>query len=205
METRLRAIWPLCVVVLWTAPVPAQRASARVPKVSTDVQCPADLGRGVKSKRAFCDIVIGTDPARGIVMRLPPHAGPTTLRFDLHNRFTIAGRTLPFSRQAALVAVLNGANGASIERAAVLGELRADLDLFDRLVGTGPGGTKTIAPGRAQAVKVTLPASVSIASIVGVRLEVTDKDGRVEYATPGRPVAIGSNFRIEYTPAAVGK
>ena len=28
---------------------------------------------------------------------------------------------------------------------------------------------------------------------------------RVDYATPGRPVAIGSNFRIEYTPAAVGK
>lgn len=204
METPLRAILPLVAVSL--LPLPAQRA----PKVSTDVQCPADLGRGVKSKRAFCDVVIGTDPAKGIVMRVPPHAGPTTLRFDLHNRFTVArftvaGQALPFARQAALVAVLNGASGVTIERAAVLGELRAELDLFDRLVGTGPGGTKTIAPGRAQSVKVTLPASVSIMSLVGVRLEVTDRDGRADYVTPGRPVAIGSNFRIEYTAAAVGK
>lgn len=184
-------------------PVAAPKASAT--KVSLDVTCPADLGKGVKSKRAFCDVTVGTDPATGIVMRVPPHTGPSTLRFDLHNRFTVSGATLPFARATALVAVLNGSNGAMIERAAVLSELRAELDLFDRIAGTGPGGSKTVAPGRAEGVKITLPAGVTSISIVGVRLELTDKSGRAEYATPGRPVAIASNFRIDYTPATVSK
>ncbi len=174
-------------------------------KVSTEYQCAADLGKGVKTKRSFCDVTIGTDPAAGIVMRIPPHTGPTTLRFDLHNRFNISGTMLPFARAAALVAVLNASNGTPIERAGVAGELRKELDLFDRIVGTGPGGVKTVAAGRAQATAITLPAGVTSVSIVGVRLELTTKDGSESFATQGRPVAIGSNFRIEYTPATVGK
>lgn len=193
----LRALGVVCLLSL----VPAPPAT----KVSTDVLCPADLGRGVKSKRAFCDVTIGTDPAKGIVMRVPPHRGPSTLRFDLHNRFAVAGSARPFARASALVAVLNGNSGAVIERAAVLGELRAELDLFDRITGTGPGGSKTVAPGRAESVTITLPAPVTSISIVGVRLELTTTGGRAEFATPGRPVAIASNLRIEYTPAIVGK
>ena len=67
------------------------------------------------------------------------------------------------------------------------------------------GESKNVAPGRPQSVKIALPAAVTSISIVGVRLETKTKDGRVEFTTPGRPVAIGSNFRIEYTPAAVKK
>jgi hypothetical protein len=183
----------------------ARRSRVAAPKIATDVQCPADLGKGVKTKRTFCDVTISADPAAGIVMRLPPHAGTTVLRFDLHNRFNVSGATLPFARAAALVAALNGSNGALIERAGVSGELRKELDLFDRIVGTGPGGTKTVAPGRAEPVMITMPAAVTSVSVVGVRLELTTREGRVDFTTPGRPVAIASNFRIEYTPAPVGK
>ena len=207
----LSAVWMLtlvCLVPAAGAPSLAaapQRRRAPVVRNSVDVTCPADLGKGVKSRRTFCDITIGTDPAAGIVMRVPPHAGPSTLRFDLHNRFAVSGTSLPFTRASALVAVLNGNSGALIGRAGVLGELRTELDLFDRIVGTGPGGRKTVAPGRAQPVKIALPAAVTSISIVGMRVELTNRDGRTEFSTPGRPVAIGSNFRIAYTPATVAK
>lgn len=198
----------LAATALVAAPAPqARKGKAPVAKTSTsvDVTCPTQLGKGVKSKREFCDIAISADPAAGIVLRVPPHAGASTLLFDLHNRFAVSGATLPFANASALVAVLNGNNGKVIERAAVSGELRKELDLFDRIAGGGPGENKTVAAGRAQPVKVTVPAAVTSVSIVGVRLELTTKDGRTEFTTPGRPVAIGSNFRIEYTPAVVRK
>lgn len=182
-----------------------RRATAPANKFVTESVCPSDLGRGVKSKRAFCDIAAGTEALKGASMRIPPHSGPSTLRFDLHNRFAVAGKTLPFARASALVAVLNANSGAVIDRAAVVSELRAELDLFDRILGTGPGGTKTIAPGRAQAATITIPASVSAISIVGVRVELTTRDGSEVFSSPGRPVAIVSNLRLEYTPATVGK
>ena len=180
-------------------------AAAPANKFVTEFQCPSDLGKGVKSKRAFCDITASTDPAKGASLRIPPHAGPSTLRFDLHNRFAVAGKTLPFARASALVAVLNANSGAVIDRAAVVSELHAELDLFDRIIGTGPGGTKTIAPGRPQPATVTIPASVSAISIAGIRVELTTKAGSEVFSSPGRPVAIISNLRLEYRPATVGK
>ena len=178
----------LAAAVLAAAPAPqARKGRAPAGKTSTsvDVTCPTELGKGVKSKREFCDIAIGTDPATGIVMRVPPHTGTSTLLFDLHNRFAVSGATLPFANASALVAVLNGNNGKIIERAAVAGELRKELDLFDRIAGGGPGENKTVAAGRAQSVKVTVPAAVTSVCIVGVRLELTTKDGRSEFTTPG--------------------
>ena len=208
----VRAICLLCFVAwvpsaadgMMAAQKAKPKTQASAVKTSLDVACPADLGTGVKSKRPLCDVIVATDPAAGIVMRIPPHTGKTTLRFDLHNRFAVAA-PLPFARASALVAVLNGNSGALIERAAVLGELRKELDLFDRIAGAGPGATKAVAPGRAQPVTISVPATVTSISIVGVRVEVTTIDGRTESTTMGRPVAIASNFRIEYTPAAVVK
>lgn len=180
-------------------------SAAPVKKFVTESQCASDLGRGVKSKREFCDISATTDPSKGDSMRIPPHKGASTLRFDLHNRFAVAGKTLPFARAAALVAVVNANSGAVIDRAAVVNELHTELDLFDRIIGTGPGGTKTIAPGRPQAATITIPANVSAISIVGVRVDLTTKAGSEVFSSPGRPVAIVSNLRLEYTPATVGK
>lgn len=197
-----RLVLALCLASVCVA---GTLAVAPANKFVTESQCPSDLGKGVKSRRAFCDIAASTDPAKGVTMRIPPHTGASKLRFDLHNRFAVAGKTLPFARATALVAVLNANSGAVIDRGAVMSELRSELDLFDRIVGTGPGGTKTIAPGRAQAVTITIPAAVSAISIVGVRVDLTTKAGSEVFSSPGRPVAIVSNLRLEYTPAAVGK
>lgn len=188
----------------------AGAAEEPAPNVVTESQCPSSLGRGVKSKRLFCDIIATTDPAKGNSMRIPPHTGGTTLRFDLHNRFTVAGKELPFARALAVVAVINGnavagSPSAVIERAAVEGELHRELDLFDRIVGTGPGGTKGIAPGRAQPVTIKVPAAMTSISIVGINVSLTTKDGAEVFSSPGRPIAIVSNLRLEYTPAKAGK
>jgi hypothetical protein len=70
---------------------PAKRpAVAGVPtvKASPDIICPTILGEGVISKRTYCDVMTGRDPAGGILIPLPPHRGPVTLTFDLHNRHT---------------------------------------------------------------------------------------------------------------------
>jgi hypothetical protein len=49
-------------------------------------------------------------------------------------------------------------------------------------------------------VSVTVPADVDQVSLLGEVLDGTTSAGR-EIATPGRPVAIVSNVRIEYRPA----
>lgn len=203
MTTQL--VLALCLVSVGVVDQAGRRATPPANKFVTESQCPSDLGRGLKSKRAFCDIAASADPAKGASMQIPPHTGASKLRFDLHNRFAVAGKTLPFARASALIGILNANGGVVIDRAAVVSELRAELDLFDRIVGTGPGGTKTIAPGRPEAVTIAIPASVSAISIVGIRVELTTKAGSEVFSSLGRPVAIVSNLRLEYTPATVGK
>lgn len=174
-----------------------------VPDVTTAFSCAADLGVGIKSKRKFCDIVISTAPKDGVTMAIPPHAGPTTLRFDLHNRYTLgAVNATPaqmFAKHTAAVAVLDQ-NGAVVGRAAVSRELRTEVDLFDRIAGgVGPGGAIAVAPGRPEPVVLELPEEVTHVSIVGLSLDASSLAEQGTFTTPGRPVAAGSNFRIEYT------
>jgi hypothetical protein len=171
-------------------------------RVSTAVECAADLGMGAKSGRRFCDVVIAPTGGGSIRMVIPPHDGDATLRFDLHNRFVATDGHSPletFARHAALVAIRGGA-GEAIGRAAVTREFRTVQDLFDRISGDGPGGLKAVAPGPVEAVAMVVPAGVSSVGIIGVSLEVFTRSGRAAYDAPGRPVAIASNFRIEYTP-----
>lgn len=177
--------------------------AAPMPDVTTAFSCAADLGVGIKSRRKFCDIVISTAVKDGVTMTIPAHRGTTTLRFDLHNRYTPAGPgALPaqmYARHTAVVAVLDQA-GASVGKAAVSRELRTDVDLFDRIVGgAGPGGTTAVAPGRPEPVVLELPEAVSRIAVVGVSLEALSLAEQGTFVTPGRPVAVGSNFRIEYT------
>jgi len=173
-------------------------------KVSQDVKCGAELGRGVKSNRPFCDVVIPDKPLGGIAMVVPRHRGASTLHFDLHNRFTVTPESVQpaqaYARNVATVAVLNP-KGEVIGRGAAVSEFRSPADLFDRIVGGAlPGGVKAIAPGVATPVDITVPAGVNAITIVGLRLEVTTRLGTQTYETPGRPVAIVSNMRIDYTP-----
>jgi hypothetical protein len=57
-----------------------------------------------------------------------------------------------------------------------------------------------IAPGQPQAMKVTIPSGVGAIGIVGARLEEWKAAGRSAFDSPGLPIAIVSNVRVEYTP-----
>jgi len=182
----------------------AHQETSAAPKAGPAVACAADLGQGLKTKRQFCDIVIGKDRADSISITLPPHRGAASLTFDLHNRFGIpeAG-TSPdraYARHVAVVAVV-APGGSVVARLVVEGEFRNTGSLFDRIGGgSGPGGAKAIGPGPVEPIKVAIPAALSTIGIVGVKLTVTTRLGAQTFDAPGRPVAIASNFKVEFTP-----
>jgi len=173
------------------------------PDITSAFSCAADLGIGIKSRRKFCDLIISTQVKDGAAMTIPPHTGEATLMFDLHNRYAPpaagAGAAQVYAKHTAVVAVLDQ-NGRELSKAAVSRELRADVDIFDRVAGgIGPGGAIAVVPGRAESIVLTLPASVSAIAVVGVSLEVMSLSEQGKFTATGRPVAIGSNFRVEYT------
>jgi hypothetical protein len=97
------------------------------------------------------------------------------------------------------VAVIKS-TGELIERTAVSREYRTMTDLFDRIAGPARSGPpRNIAPGQPQPVRVTIPAGITGIGIVGTRLEEWRAAGRGTYDN-SRPIAIVSNWRIEYTP-----
>jgi hypothetical protein len=184
----------------------AQDQTARVGRgrVTTEARCAADLGMGEKSGRRFCDVFVARTPVESVALMIPAHDGPATLRFDLHNRFVVTDTTRPpaeaFERHAALVAVVSG-SGEEIVRAAVTREYRTIEDLFDRITGGGrERSLKAVAPGGPEPVVAAIPDGVTSVGIVGVSVERVSIAGRETYDSPGRPVALASNFRIEYTP-----
>ena len=183
-----------------------QKTPAKPPakRASTAFTCAADLGTGVESRRRFCDVIVASVAADSVSVAIPPHTGAATLSFDLHNRFTVpagqVGAGQAFTRHVALAAVIKQ-TGDVIDRAAVTRDYRTPADLFDRIVGGGRGTPpKAIAPGAPQPVRVTIPAGISVIGIVGTRLEEWRGSGRAAFDSPGRPIAIVSNVRVEYTP-----
>ena len=186
--------------------LPAQRAAAKAkakaPRTSTTAQCAAELGTGAASARRFCDVILGSTPVDSIAITIPAHRGAAKLLFDLHNRIAVPpGGGQPaqvFARTTAIIAVI-GPKG-EISRGVVESEYRKPSDLFDRIAG-GPGGAvRTVAPGPPTPLDITIPAGVTAIGIVGIRLEVLNRLGEQTYDTPGRPIAIASNIRVEYTP-----
>ena len=200
--------WAVLACALSASPMlfaqPAQRAAtkARPPKVSTTATCAAELGAGASSGRRFCDVIVATKPAESIAITIPPRRGTARLLFDLHNRVAVPPDTRQsaqtFTRNSAIVSVL-GPKG-EIGRGAAVSEFRTVADLFDRISGGPAGGVKAVGPGSATPVDVTIPAGITTIGIVGVRLEVVTRLGKQMYDTPGRPIAIVSNLRVEYTP-----
>jgi hypothetical protein len=180
------------------------------PKVEPAMlQCPAVLGEGTTTKRTFCDVLIGNDPAAGIIVTIPPHTGDVRLLFDLHNRHTfsaeLAKTRAGFRRYTAGIGVM-AMDVTLLARAAVDSEFRSAADLFDRVVGTGPGGLKAVAPTGVEPVAVTLTADDLgkdlRVSILGERLAEVRPDGITDlYTAAGRPIAVVSNVRVEYRPA----
>jgi hypothetical protein len=173
-------------------------------KAGPAVACAGDLGQGLRTKRQFCDVIVGKDRTDSISITLPPHKGAASLTFDLHNRFGIPEAGTPperaFARHLAVVAVI-APGGSVVTRLVVEGEFRSAASLFDRIGGgSGPGGAKAIGPGPAEPIRVAIPAALSAVGIVGVKLTVTTSRGTDVFDSPGRPVAIASNFKVEFTP-----
>jgi hypothetical protein len=170
------------------------------------LRCPSELGAGTRTKRSFCDVLTGTDPAEGVIIDLPPHRGDVTLRFDLHNRHTYSEEEIKanrgFAAYVATIGVLTPDN-TLLTRAVVASEFRRQQDLLDRVSGgAGPGGVKAVAPLGVEAIEIVVPADVSQVSLLGEKLLVTRSDGvPATYAAPGRPIAIISEAVVEYTPA----
>jgi hypothetical protein len=188
------------VLALLAAPVFSQTMRTEAPELA----CPTPLGTGVATGRTFCDVMTGTDPAMGILIKLPRHRGPVTLTFDLHNRHTYseeqvkAGRA--FARYTATIGVLTMDN-TLISRAIVQNEFRTAADLVDRVDGgAGPSGVKAVAPTGIEPIRIVIPERENAVSILGEKLTVERIDGAATYTQPGRPIANISNVTIEYRP-----
>lgn len=186
-------------------PAPATVIPASVPRITVapDVTCPTPLGAGVASKLMFCDVLSGRNPADGVLIQLPPHRGPVTLTFDLHNRHTYSEEQVKanraFARYTATIGVLTMDN-TLVKRAAVQNEFRTVADLVDRIGGgAGPGGLKAVAPTGTEHITVVIPQEEGQVSLLGEKLTVERADAApATYTSPGRPIAIVSNVMIEY-------
>jgi hypothetical protein len=211
-------VWMVIAVVLAT-PVHAQtrkaaekKAPARPPavaltRVQAEIECPSELGVGITTGRRFCDVLTGRDPLGGVLVRIPPHRGPVTLSFELHNRHTYSEELIKaktaFRDYTATIGVLTMDN-TLIERAVIQSQFRVAADLFDRLHGgAGPGGMKAVAPTGSEFISIELPADVGEkVTFLGEKLRVVRADGAVDnFIAPGRPIAAISNVMIEYRPA----
>jgi hypothetical protein len=182
------------------APVPAAQT------VDADVDCPAPLGVGVTTHQKFCDVLTGRDPSAGVRIKFPPHSGPVTLTFDLHNRHTYSEEEVQqraaYRRYTATVGVLTLDN-TLISRAVVQSEFRTKTDFVDRVGGgAGPSGIKAVGPTGTETISVMIPESEDEVSVLGEKLEVERLGEMTTYAEPGRPIADISNVMIEYRPPA---
>ena len=191
---------------------PARKAPARkappapaLTRIQAQVQCPSELGIGVKTRRTFCDVLTGRDPKGGILIAIPPHRGAVRLSFELHNRHTYSEELIKaktaFRQYTATIGVLTLDN-TLIDRAIIQSEFRAPRDLYDRIEGgAGPGGVKAVAPAGAEMITMELPDDVGEqVSILGESLKVKRPDGDDNFTSPGRPIATISNVMLEYRP-----
>jgi hypothetical protein len=188
------------------APAPAKRPPAvALTRVQAQVQCPSELGVGVKTRRRFCDVLTGREPKDGILVTIPPHRGTVQLSFELHNRHTYSEELVKaktaFRQYTATIGVLTMDN-TLVERAIIQSDFRSSADLYDRIEGgAGPGGVKAVAPSGAELITMTLPEDVGTqVSLLGESLKVKRPDGDDTFTSPGRPIASISTVMIEYRP-----
>jgi hypothetical protein len=186
---------------------PARKTTPSAPltKIQAELQCPSELGVGAKTRRRFCDVLSGRDPKGGILIAIPPHRGPVTLTFELHNRHTYSDELIKakmaFRQYTATIGVLTMDN-TLVDRAIIQSDFRTAADLFDRIEGgAGPGGFKAVAPAGDETITMELPDNVGDqVSILGENLKVKRPDGDDNFTAPGRPIASISNVMLEYRP-----
>ena len=187
---------------------PAKPTPAKPPalsRVQASLVCPSELGVGVTTRRTFCDVLAGRDPAGGVRITIPPHRGPVTLSFELHNRHTysedqIKAKTA-YRKYTATIGVLSMDN-TLVDRAVIQSEFRQAGDLFDRIAGgAGPGGVKAVAPSGSEFISMELPEDIGTeVSVLGEKLTVIRPDGTDVFSSEGRPVATISNVMVEFRP-----
>lgn len=187
------------------------RAAKKAPeppptRIQGEWRCLTELGVGLSTGRRFCDVLTGNDPKEGVLIAIPPHRGPVTLTFDLHNRHTYSAELVKlkqaYRKYTATIGVLTMDN-TLVDRAVIQTEFRTEKDLFDRIGGgAGPGGVKAVAPSGTETITMELPEDVGDqVSVLGEKLSVVRPDGLDNYASPGRPIASISNVMLEFRPA----
>ena len=194
------------------APTKTTRKAAPpvVSRIPAELKCLSELGQGVATRRRFCDVLTGRDPNEGILVTVPPHRGPVTMTFELHNRHTYSAELVKqkqaYRKYTATIGVLSMDN-TLIDRAVVQSEFRTERDLFDRISGgAGPGGVKAVAPTGDELITLVLPETVvDQVSILGEKLSVVRPDGTDNFTAPGRPIATISNVMLEFTPGPAPK
>ena len=191
--------WLTVTAVLLITNVVLEAQSRRIEPA--EVRCPSVLGVGVETDRIYCDVLIGTEVADGIIEVLPAHRGPAVVTFDLHGRHTYSEEEVERGRGYAryLAQTVVATTEEVLSRPVILAEFRTGDDLSDRVSGgAGPGGVKAVAPVSVEGIRVTVPDDVTEISIVGIELDVQRLAGRETFTTPGRPVAVISDVRVEY-------
>jgi hypothetical protein len=201
-------------VLLLVVPVSAQSRKppvrkpaappAALTKVEPDMACPAPLGVGARTKVQYCEVIAGRDPAGGLLVRIPPHTGPATLTFDLHNLHLYSEEQVKarraFARYTATIGVLTMDN-TLLSRAVVQSEFRTAADLVERVSGgAGPGGVKAVAPTGIEPIEIVIPEGEDRVSLLGEKVLVETREGAATYTQPGRPIAVVSNVMLEYKP-----
>jgi hypothetical protein len=185
----------------------AKKAPVPVPlsRIQAEWKCSSELGTGVSTQRRFCDVLTGNDPKEGVLVTIPPHRGPVTMSFELHNRHTYSAELVKlkqaYRKYTATIGVLTMDN-TLIDRAVVQSEFRTEKDLFDRIGGgASPGGVKAVAPSGDEFITLELPADVGDqVSVLGEKLSVMRVDGVDNFTSAGRPIASISNVMLEYRP-----
>jgi hypothetical protein len=216
----MRVAWLLVCATLAAMPVVdaqtrkyPRKAPARTTKkaepppqtIQAEWQCASELGTGVTTGRRFCDVLTGNSPKQGVLITIPPHRGPVTISFELHNRHTYSAELVKlkqaYRKYTATVGVLSMDN-TLVDRAVVLSEFRTEKDLFDRIGGgAGPGGVKAVAPSGAEPIVIELPEDIGEqVSVLGEKLSVVRPDGVDNFTSPGRPIASISNVMLEFRP-----
>ncbi len=186
------------------------RAAKKAPepplsRIQAEWRCVSELGTGVTTGRRYCDVLTGNDPKEGVLVTIPPHRGPVTMSFELHNRHTYSAELVKlkqaYRKYTATIGVLTMDN-TLVDRAVVMTEFRTEKDLLDRIKGgAGPGGVKAVAPLGDEFITIELPADVEDeVSILGEKLTVVRPDGVDNFSSPGRPIASISNVMLEFRP-----
>jgi hypothetical protein len=163
------------------------------------------LGEGVATKRSYCDVTIGSDPAAGVIIDIPPHRGTVMLSFDLHNRHTYSEDEIRakrgYRRYTATLGVL-AMDNTLLSRADIQSEFRTAADLVDRISGgVGPGGVKAVAPTGVEPIVLEIEEQAERVSLLGEKINIVTVDEARDFTAAGRPVAVISNVMLTYTPA----